>query len=257
MSLPQIVSRDEWLAARQELLVKEKAATRAYDGLNADRRRLPMVEIDKNYLFDGPDGKASLLDIFDGRLQLVIYHFMFHPDWDGGCKSCSSFVDQIGHLTHLHVRGTSFAAVSRAPIDKITKFKTRMGWTVPWYSSFGSDFNFDFNVTHDESVKPIVYNYRSKDEHIESGTGYYVEGNDQPFELPGMSAFLRDGDRVFHTYSTYGRGLEGLTDTTSMLDITALGRQEDWEERKGRTTGLGAQAGSPVIRLRDEYFTDD
>ncbi|MFC0110862.1 DUF899 domain-containing protein [Kibdelosporangium aridum] len=252
MSLPQVVSRDEWLAARQELLVKEKAATKARDELNADRRRLPMVEIDKDYVFEGPDGKASLLDIFEGRPQLVVYHFMFDPAWDAGCKSCSSFLDDIGHLTHLNVRGTTFAAISRAPIDKITKFKARMGWNVPWYSSYGSDFNYDFNVTHDESVKPIVYNYRSKQAHINSGTGYYVQG-DQPFELPGMSTFLRDGDRVFHTYSSYGRGVELLTSTTAILDITALGRQEDWEEPKGRSTGLGVQAGSPEMKYRDEY----
>lgn len=252
MSLPQIVSRDEWLAARQELLAKEKAATRARDELNADRRRLPMVRIDKDYVFDGPDGKVSLLDIFEDRAQLVVYHFMFDPAWDAGCKSCSAFLDDIGHLTHLNVRGTTFAAISRAPFEKIAKFKARMGWNVPWYSSHGSDFNYDFNVTLDESVKPIVYNYRSKEDHIKGGTGYYVQ-SDQPFELPGMSAFLRDGDRVFHTYSSYGRGPELFTSTTAILDITALGRQEDWEEPKGRSTGLGAQAGSPEMKYRDEY----
>nr|WP_042193205.1 DUF899 domain-containing protein [Kibdelosporangium sp. MJ126-NF4]CEL20629.1 FIG01124780: hypothetical protein [Kibdelosporangium sp. MJ126-NF4]CTQ89541.1 FIG01124780: hypothetical protein [Kibdelosporangium sp. MJ126-NF4] len=253
MSLPQIVSQDEWLAARKDLLAKEKAETKARDELNADRRRLPMVEIDKDYVLEGPEGKASLLDLFDGRLQLVVYHFMFDPEWDGGCRSCSSFLDDIGHLTHLNVRATTFAAVSRAPIDKITRFKARMGWDVPWYSSFGSDFNYDFNVTLDESVKPIVYNYRSKDEHIAAGTGYYVENTEQPYELPGLSAFLRDGDRVFHTYSTYGRGSELLTNTTALLDITALGRQEEWEEPKGRMTGFGAQAGSPELKYRDEY----
>ncbi|ONI74655.1 hypothetical protein ALI144C_38135 [Actinosynnema sp. ALI-1.44] len=253
MSLPEIVSRDEWLAARRALLAKEKAQTRARDELNADRRRLPMVEITEDYVFEGPEGKASLLDLFEDRLQLVVYHFMFDPDWDAGCKSCSGFLDDMGHVTHLNVRGTTFAAVSRAPIDKITRFKARMGWQVPWYSSYGSDFNYDFNVTLDESVNPLVYNFRSKDEHVAAGTGYYFEGADQPFELPGVSAFLRDGDRVFHTYSTYGRGSELLTSTTALLDITALGRQEEWEEPKGRTTGLGAKAGSPEVKYRDEY----
>jgi predicted dithiol-disulfide oxidoreductase (DUF899 family) len=252
MSLPQVVTRDEWLAARKELLVREKAATRARDELNADRRRLPMVEIDKDYVFDGPDGKASLLDLFEGRLQLVMYHFMFDPAWDAGCSSCSGFVDQLGLLVHLNVRGTTFAAVSRAPITKITPFKERMGWTFPWYSSFDSDFNYDFHVTLDESVTPIEYNYRTKAEHEAAGTGYYVT-SEQPFELPGVSAFLRDGDRVFHTYSTYGRGTDAIGSTAGFLDLTALGRQEDWEEPKGRTTGLGAQAGSPEVKYHDEY----
>jgi predicted dithiol-disulfide oxidoreductase (DUF899 family) len=217
------VSRDEWRKAREELLVKEKAATRARDALNAERRRLPMVEIDKDYVFEGPDGGLSLLDMFDGRLQLVIYHAMFDPEWDLGCRSCSAFMDQIGHLTHLHVRNTTFAVVSRAPLAKITPFKRRMGWTMPWYSSYGSDFNHDYEVTREDG------------------------------EYPGLSAFLRDGDRVFHTYSTYARGMDGMASTTSFLDITALGRQEEWEEPKDRAQSLGLQAGGPGLRYRDEY----
>jgi predicted dithiol-disulfide oxidoreductase (DUF899 family) len=252
MNLPQVVTRDEWLVARKELLAREKAATRARDELNADRRRLPMVEIDKDYLLEGPDGKASLLDLFEGRLQLLTYHFMFDPAWDAGCRSCSSFVDQLGLLVHLNARGTTFAAVSRAPLAKITAFKQRMGWTFPWYSSFDSDFNYDFHVTLDESVTPIEYNYRTRAEHEQAGTAYYMS-DDQPFELPGMSAFVRDGDRVYHTYSAYGRGLDGVASTSSFLDLTALGRQEDWEEPKGRTTGLGAAAGSPDVKYHDEY----
>src|ERR671914_2699011 len=151
MNLPPVVSAEEWQAAHEELLAKEKAATRARDALAAERRRQPMVEIEKDYTFDGPTGKASLLDLFDGRRQLIIYHFMFAPGVDGwpeaGCPGCSFFVDQIGHLSHLHARDTSFALVSRAPLANIQVYKERMGWTIPWYSSAGSDFNADFGVT--------------------------------------------------------------------------------------------------------------
>ncbi|MEU4489160.1 DUF899 domain-containing protein [Streptomyces purpurascens] len=227
MSFPEIVSRDRWRAARAELLVKEKAATRARDALGAERRGLPMVEVDEEYVFEGGDGKAALLDLFEGRHQLVVYHFMFAPEWDAGCRSCSGFLDQIGHLAHLKARGTSFAAVSRAPFPKILPFKARMGWTVPWYSSHGSDFNRDFEVT--------------------------LEREGELVERPGLSCFLRDRDRVFHTYSTYERGLDGLGSTTSLLDLTALGRQEAWEEPKGRSSALGAPAGSERIRYHDEY----
>jgi predicted dithiol-disulfide oxidoreductase (DUF899 family) len=252
MSLPQVVSEEEWLVARKELLAKEKEATRARDALNAERRRLPMVKIDKEYVFEGPDGKLSLLDLFEGRPQLIIYHFMFSPDWDKGCPSCSAWADQVPHLAHLRARGTSLAAVSRAPLAKIEPFKERMGWTFPWYSSFGSDFNYDFHVTLDESVAPLEYNYRTRAEHEQAGTSYYMQG-EQPFELPGLSCFLRDGDSVFHTYSTYGRGGETIGGTAYLLDLTALGRQEEWEEPKGRATGLGAQAGSDRILYHDEY----
>ncbi|MFG2790884.1 DUF899 domain-containing protein [Streptomyces sp. NPDC048419] len=227
MSLPEIVSREQWRAARVELLAKEKAITRARDALNAERRRLPMVEVEGEYVFESGDGKATLPDLFEGRLQLVIYHFMFAPDWDAGCRSCSAFLDQIGHLAHLRARGTTFAAVSRAPYTKILPFKARMGWTLPWYSSYGSDFNHDFDVTREHEGEPV--------------------------ERPGLSCFLRDGERVFHTYSTYERGLDGLGSTTGFLDLTALGRQEEWEEPKGRASSLGAPAGSDRIRYHDEY----
>ena len=228
MTLPQVVSHEEWRAAREELLAKEKAATRARDALNAERRRLPMVEVDKEYVFEGGDGKATLLDLFRGRDQLVVYHFMFAPEWDAGCRSCSAFLDQIGHLAHLRARGTEFAAISRAPYTKILPFKARMGWTAPWYSSYGTDFNHDFQVTFESAGE----------------TGG---------ERPGVSCFLRDRDRVFHTYSTYERGLDGLGSTTSFLDLTALGRQEEWEEPRGRASALGAPAGSERIRYHDEY----
>ncbi|WP_328870599.1 DUF899 domain-containing protein [Streptomyces sp. NBC_00287] len=227
MSLPEIVSRAEWRAAREELLRREKAATRARDALNAERRRLPMVEIDTEYVFEGGDGKATLLDLFEGRHQLVVYHFMFAPEWEAGCRSCSAFLDQVGHLAHLRARDTSFVAVSRAPYTRILPFKARMGWTVPWFSSYGNDFNRDFEVTREHEGELV--------------------------ERPGVSCFLRDRDRVFHTYSTYERGLDGLGSTSSFLDLTALGRQEEWEEPKGRASELGAPAGSERVRCHDEY----
>ena len=241
MSLPQIVSREEWLSARKELLAKEKAGTRARDALNAERRRLPMVEIDKEYVFEGPEGSVGLVDLFDGRRQLILGHFMFNPSWVDGCPSCSAGADEIskGLLEHLHVRDTTLVQVSRAPLAKIEDYKARKGWTFPWYSSYGSDFNYDFHVTMDESVAPAVYNYRTKAEHEQAGTGYYFEG-EQPIEEPGTSFFLRDGDRVFHTYSSFGRGAEMTGGSYYFLDLTALGRQEDWEEPKGRAASARA-----------------
>jgi predicted dithiol-disulfide oxidoreductase (DUF899 family) len=252
------VSREEWLVRRKELLEKEKELTRQRDAVNAERRRLPMVVVDKDYRFERADGPVRLIDLFEGRAQLIIYHFMWL--WERGepldtpCRSCSAFADQIarGHLTHLHARGTSLALVSRAPIQKITSFKKRMGWKIPWYSSFGSDFNFDFHVTLDDSVTPAEYNYRSRAELDAAGVGYYLDG-EQPFDLPGISSFLRDGARVFHTYSTYARGGESVGGSHYFLDLTALGRQEEWEEPKGRSTGLGAPAGSDKILYPDEY----
>jgi predicted dithiol-disulfide oxidoreductase (DUF899 family) len=210
-----------------------------------------MVKIDREYLFEGPDGKASLFDLFEGRSQLIVYHFMFDPSWDEGCPGCSFIVDNIGHLAHLHARDTSLAVIPRAPLTKSLPFKRRMGWTVPWFSSYGSDFNYDFHVTLDESVIPIEYNYRTVEEHRAAGSAYYVEG-EQPMEEHGLSCFLRDGDRVFHTYSTYARGTEMAGGINYMLDLTALGRQEDWEEPRGRASG-GLKAGSPGIRYHDEY----
>jgi len=231
IELPAAVTRAEWLAARLKLLTKEKELTHRRDALNAERRRLPMARIEKDYVFEGPNGKASLLDLFEGRLQLIIYHFMWlwnaGKPRDEGCPSCSAWTDQIarGHLTHLHARGTTLALVSRAPLSKIEPFKKRMGWALPWYSSFGSDFNFDFHVTLDESIAPLEYNYRTKAEHERAGTSYYFEG-EQPFDLPGMSCFLR-------------KGCETAGGSYYLLDLTALGRQEDWEEPKGRSAGKG------------------
>lgn len=233
MALPRIASRDEWHAARKELLAEEKALTRARDALNRKRRELPMVRVDKQYEFRGPDGEATLLDLFAGRRQLIVQHFMFDPSWDEGCPSCTAAADEISHglLAHLHARATSFAAVSRAPIAKIVNYKAARGWTFPWYSSFGSDFNYDFHVTIDPAVAPVEFNFRDLDELRAVGLGWLEDGSS---EQPGYSMFLRDGEEVFHTYSMYARGAEQLGGSYYFLDMTALGRQEEWEEPKGR-----------------------
>ena len=225
-ALPKIVPQADWEAAHDTLLEKEKTATRARDALAAERRRLPMVEIEKDYVFEGPSGQASLAKMFDGRRQLILYHFMFAPGVDGwpeaGCPGCSFFVDQIGHLAHLHARDTSFALVSRAPLPQIQRYKKRMGWTVPWFSSSGSDFNVDFGLTTDHG------------------------------ETFGLSVFLRDGDRIFRTYFTSGRGVEALGSVWTFLDLTPFGRQEKWED---------SPAGWPQTppyewwRRHDEYGT--
>ena len=242
-NLPEVVSREEWLAARKELLAKEKELTRARDRLNADRRRLPMVRIDKPYTFEG-------------RPQLVMHHFMFGPDWDEGCSSCSSAADGIGRLRQLHVRSTTLVAVSRAPYGKLAAFRERMGWTFPWYSSYGSDFNYDFHTTLDDRVAPVLLHFRTEAELAEAGTpwtgGPWTESMREA-ELPGISAFLRVGEEVFHTYSTYGRGIEEFHNGYQYLDLTALGRQEAWEEPKGRAVPLGLHVGGPAMRLPDEY----
>ncbi|MFJ7148276.1 DUF899 domain-containing protein [Streptomyces sp. NPDC100445] len=216
MSLPEIVSREQWRAAREELRRKEEAVRRARELLGAERRRLPMTEVDPDYVLDGGDGKATLLDLFEGRTQLVVHHFEFAPEWTSGCPCCAAFLDQVGHLAHLRARNTSFAVVSRAPFTRILPFKARMGWAVPWYSSghddLGRDFNRDFEAT--------------------------VDSGGAPTERPGLSCFLRDHDRVFHTYSVYDDGLVGLGTVTGLLDLTALGRDP---------------AGSDRLRLHDEY----
>jgi len=235
MSLPEIVDREEWLAARVDLLEREKALTRQRDELNADRRRLPMVEVDEDYVFDGPDGPARLLDLFDGRRQLIVYHFMFEPSWEDGCPSCTAGTDELspGFFDHLHTRDTSYAMVSRAPLPKLERWKALREWDVPWYSSGGSSFNHDFGVTIDESAGAGRYNYRSRAEYEALGDDFFAA--DQPFEMPGRSCFLRVDDRVFHTYSQYARGLESTGGSYYFLDLTALGRQEDWEEPAGRS----------------------
>ena len=237
-NLPAVVSRDEWLAARTELLAKEKEFTRLRDALSADRRRLPMVEVTRDYVFEGPEGKVGLADLFHGRRQLVVGHFMFHPDWDAGCPGCTAGADEIseGFLKHVAARDTTFVYVSRAPLAKLESYKAQKGWTFPWYSSHGSDFNYDFDVTLDPAVKPVVYNYRTAEEYAARGEAFEFEGT--ALERPGRSSFLRDGDSVFHTYSVYARGLESMGGAYYLLDETALGRQEDWEEPKGRSQAV-------------------
>ena len=207
--------------------------TRARDALNVMRRKLPMVEIDKNYEFEGTAGKVGLLDLFEGRRQLIVQHFMFDPSWDDGCPSCTAASDEIstGLLNHLHARDTNLAVVSRAPFDKIEKYKASKGWSFPWYSSFGSTFNYDFHVTLDSSQMPVEFNFRNIEELRAVGMGWLAEGSS---EQPGYSVFLSEGGRVFHTYSMYARGAETLGGSYYFLDLTALGRQEDWEEPKGR-----------------------
>jgi predicted dithiol-disulfide oxidoreductase (DUF899 family) len=242
MSLPKVVTRDAWLRERRELLAKEKELTRRRDALSAARRELPMVEIEKEYVFQGANGEATLLDLFDGRRQLMVGHFMFDPRWEDGCPSCSAGVDELskGLVEHLNVRDTSLAYVSRAPIEKLERYRKKKGWSaMRWYSSYDTDFNYDFKVTVDESVAPAEYNYRSKAEHEQAGTGYYFDA-EQPIEQPGLSSFLRVDDRVFHTYSTFGRGAEMLGGSYYWLDLTALGRQEEWEQPQGRADSARA-----------------
>jgi predicted dithiol-disulfide oxidoreductase (DUF899 family) len=213
----KVVSQKEWLSARKGLLKKEKAATHARDELSAERRNLPWVKIEKKYVFDAPEGKKSLADLFNGHSQLVIYHFMFGPDWKEGCPSCSFLSDHIdGALPHLAARDVTVTMASRAPLAKIEPFKKRMGWKFPWVSSYGTDFNRDFHVsfTKEEAKGKVDYNYILQEFPSE--------------EAPGLSVFYKDenGD-VFHTYSTYGRGLDPLVGTYVILDLTAKGRDED------------------------------
>jgi predicted dithiol-disulfide oxidoreductase (DUF899 family) len=225
INYPKIVSAEEWQQARDALLVKEKAATRARDALAAERRRLPMVRIEKQYAFTGPRGKLNLLDLFEGRRQLIMYHFMFAPPvagWpEAGCVGCSMVTDQFGNMAHLHFRDTSFCLVSLAPLKNIEKYKKRMGWNYPWYSSEGSDFNKDLGLT------------------TEKGENF------------GLSVFLHDEKNVYRTYHTGGRGTEGLTNLT-LLDVTPLGRQEEWEDSPN-----GGLRSKPFWwRRHDEYGKD-
>lgn len=225
MNQPHVASREEWLTARKELLADEKDLTRRNEALAERRRNLPMVKVTEDYIFDGADGKLSMLDLFEGRRQLIVYHFMFGPDQLEGHNSCSLMVDNISHEEHLHALNTTVALISRAPIERLSAFRERMGWTIPWYSSLGNDFNYDYHVTNDESVRPVEYNYKDKETLIAKGTPWYVEG-----EWQGLSVFLRDGDDVYHTYSVYERGIENLVNTYNYLDLTPLGRQAHVEQ---------------------------
>ncbi|MCC5812265.1 MAG: DUF899 domain-containing protein [Ectothiorhodospiraceae bacterium] len=228
-ALPPVVSEEEWRAALEQQLLREKAHTRARDALNAQRRRLPMMAISKQYRFHGPDGEASLLDLFQGRRQLIIYHFMFGPDWKAGCDGCSWVVDAMTHPAHLNARDTSIALVSRAPLEKLEHYKARMGWTHPdWYSSLDSDFNQDMGVSTGDRNAP---------------------GTDRG-ERHGVSVFLRDGEYVYRTYFTGRRGVEYLGSLWTYLDLTPYGRQEFWEDSPD-----GWPQGEPYVwnRRHDEY----
>ncbi len=214
----EIVSEAEWLIARKDLLTQEKEFTRQRDAVSAARRQLPMVKVEKNYFFEGPKGKETLADLFDGRSQLIIYHFMFGPDWEEGCKSCSYLADHFdGANWHLPQRDVTFVVISRAPLSKLEAYKKRMGWRFKWVSSHGNDFNFDYHVSftkEDEQKNKAHYNYT---------VGEFI--ND---EMPGLSVFYKnkDGD-VFHTYSTYARGLDILVGAYNFLDLVPKGRDED------------------------------
>jgi predicted dithiol-disulfide oxidoreductase (DUF899 family) len=241
MAFPEVVTREEWLAARKRLLATEKEHTRSRDALNAARRRLPMIRVDKEYVFDGPEGAVTLAGLFGDSRQLIVQHVMFGPDWDAACPGCTASIDELadGVLTHLRSRDTAFVLVSRAPLAMLQKYQASKGWTVPWYSSHRSDFNYDFQATLDSSIPQLDYNYRPEPE--------IVSGDTTSAEVPGVSCFLRDGDDIFHTYSTYARGTDSIVGAYSWLDLTALGRQEDWEEPKGR---------APRLHGADPTFTD-
>jgi predicted dithiol-disulfide oxidoreductase (DUF899 family) len=230
MALPEVVSRSEWLEARRRLLDQEKEQTRQRTALNDARRRLPMVKIEKKYAFDGPNGPVTLEDLFGDRSQLIIQHVMFEPGWDSACPGCTASVDVIsGNLVaQVRSRDTAFALVSRAPLAKLEAYAAARGWVVPWYSSHGSDFNYDFQVTLDKSAGQVEYNYQELTQ--------LKDGESE--EVPGYSFFLRDGNDVFHTYSTYARGAELLIPAYALLDLTAFGRSEDWEEPSGRARKL-------------------
>jgi len=212
-----VVSQAEWLAARKALLAKEKEFTKARDELSRQRRALPWVKVDKNYVFDTPAGKRSLAELFDGRSQLIVYHFMLGPGWGQGCPSCSYLADHFdGANIHLAQRDVTLLVVSRAPLAEIDAYKKRMGWRFPWVSSFGGDFNRDFHVSF------------SKDEVANGGEYNYATGNIPSEELPGLSAFIRnEAGEIFHTYSAYARGLDTLVGAYNFLDLAPKGRDED------------------------------
>ena len=215
MKQPNVVSRDAWLQARKEFLTREKELTRLRDEIARERRALPWVRIDKSYVFDAPGGRRTLAELFEGRRQLLVQHFMFAPGWEQGCPSCSFMADHADGMTvHLAQRDVTFAAISRAPLAQIERFRQRMGWRFKWVSSHGSDFNRDFHVSFTEEEKgQVYYNYAM-----------------QPFEceeLPGISVFCKDdAGEVYHTYSAYRRGVEAMMGTYSLLDLTPKGRDE-------------------------------
>jgi predicted dithiol-disulfide oxidoreductase (DUF899 family) len=238
-------SRDEWLAARLDLLAAEKELTRRGDELALRRQALPWVRVDKDYRFETEDGEASLPDLFRGRSQLLVYHFMFGPDYSAGCPSCSMIADGFdGFAAHLAQHDVMLWAVSRAPLEKLAAYQERMGWTFPWASSFGSDFNFDYGVglTEAQQGDGYEYNFQQKppisrstpDAPNRFAAMCGVDGRTYLRELPGMSAFILDDGEVYHSYSTYGRGLDALWGSYQWLDRAPLGRNEQgvWWKRR-------------------------
>jgi predicted dithiol-disulfide oxidoreductase (DUF899 family) len=233
----KIVSRQEWIEARKAHMAHEKEFARARDRLSEERRQLPWVKVDKAYTFDGPNGKVTLADLFKGRNQLVVQHVMFAPEWDAACKSCSFWVDGFERMVpHLAARDTTMVAVSLAPLEKLEAFKKRMGWTFDWFSSGNNDFNYDYGVSFTR-------------EQIDAGDAKYNYGTTRLYgpELPGISVFYRDeaGD-IFHTYSTYARGLDMMNAAYQYLDLTPLGRHEE-----------GLPYPMDWVRLRDQYQPEE
>jgi predicted dithiol-disulfide oxidoreductase (DUF899 family) len=222
---PPVVPRSEWVAKRKELLLEEKELTKHYDRVNALRRRLPMVKVEKEYRFVTSDGEKKLLDLFEGRRQLIVYHFMFDPEWDEGCPGCTGYTNNLGDLDEVRDRDTTFTLISRAPLAKLLKYRDEKGWDDPRASSFGSDFNYDFHVTHDPEVAPIEYNFRDAEELAARGEHYFTKG-----ESHGLSVFFQMGGEVYHTYSAYARGVENVSNAFELLDRTPYGRQEDFED---------------------------
>ena len=233
MTEHKIVNREDWIAARKELLAQEKEATRALDRLAAARRALPWVRVEKEYRFQGSEGEETLGDLFAGRGQLVVYHFMFAPEWDSGCKSCSFWADNIErNVVHLNARDVSFAAISRAPLQKLDAFRRRLGWSFKWVSSEKNDFNFDYRVSatpEERAQGEMFYNYRP----LKTGMT----------DLPGISVFYRDADgAIYHTYSCYGRGLDMMNAAYRYLDLVPMGRNE-----------AGLKPAQAWVRYRDSY----
>jgi predicted dithiol-disulfide oxidoreductase (DUF899 family) len=214
----KVVSKNEWLVARKDLLTREKDLTRLRDEVSRHRRELPWVKVEKKYVFDGPNGRETLADLFEGRSQLIVYHFMLGPGWEEGCKSCSYLADHFDAANwHLPHRDVTFVVISRAPLSEIEPYKKRMGWRFKWLSSYRNDFNFDYHVSfteEDEKKRRVIYNYATQE---------FISD-----ELPGLSVFYKneDGD-VFHTYSTYARGLDTLVGAYNFLDLVPKGRDED------------------------------
>jgi predicted dithiol-disulfide oxidoreductase (DUF899 family) len=227
MTTHEVVSKDEWVEARKRLLAKEKEFTHLREQLSSERRALPWMRIDKVYTFDGPDGKETLAQLFGDRSQLVVYHFMFAPEWEVGCKSCSFWADNFNGITaHLRQRDVAFAAISRAPLAKLQAFARRLGWTFPWVSSQGCDFNYDFDVSFRPDALArgdATYNFNKLSSLRSGGSVRHIT----PSDMPGISVFAKDeSGAIFRTYSTYGRGLDMMNTAYHYLDLVPKGRDE-------------------------------